>query len=107
MALTGDMRDGVGRSGEGAMSCVGVWFLGVQLAVLLPVGVVARVNLALPFRLPGTFLVGELLGVDCRRGDGDAGDSGRRKGELREGGVLYPRWEDLYGVVDWGRATVG
>ena len=28
-------------------------------------------------------LVGEGLGVDCRRGEGDAGLSGRRKGDAR------------------------
>lgn len=28
-------------------------------------------------------LVGDGVGVDCLSGDGDAGDSGRRKGEVR------------------------
>lgn len=28
-------------------------------------------------------LVGEAEGVDCRKGEGETGDSGRRKGELR------------------------
>lgn len=28
-------------------------------------------------------LVGDGFGVDCRRGEGDAGLSGRRKGEVR------------------------
>ena len=41
-------------------------------------------------------LVGEGfgLGVDCLRGDGDAGDSGRRKGEDR--GDPYDSGEGLY-----------
>ena len=39
-------------------------------------------------------LVDAAVGMDWRRGDGDAGDSGRRKGELR--GEPYPRGEGLY-----------
>lgn len=47
-------------------------------------------------------LVGELVGVVCRNGDGDAGDSGRRKGELRDGGEPYPNGDGLYDVeTDW------
>lgn len=34
------------------------------------------------------FLVGEPVGVELRRGEGEAGDSGRRKGELRDDGTL-------------------
>lgn len=66
---------------SGAMGSAGVCALGVQLScerVLL--GVVGRAN------LPAAGLVGDAEGVVCRSGDGEAGDSGRRKGELREGG---------------------
>lgn len=34
----------------------------------------------------GAALLGEPVGVVYRSGDGDAGDSARRKGELRAGG---------------------
>lgn len=34
----------------------------------------------------GVALVGDPLGVVRRSGDGEAGESGRRKGELRVGG---------------------
>ena len=39
-------------------------------------------------------LVGDGFGVDCRRGDGEAGLSGRRKGDAR--GEPYERGEGLY-----------
>jgi hypothetical protein len=39
-------------------------------------------------------LVGEGFGVDCRRGDGEAGLSGRRKGDAR--GEPYDSGEGLY-----------
>ncbi len=40
-------------------------------------------SLEAPFVLPAGRR-GDVMGVaDCRRGDGDAGDSGRRNGELR------------------------
>ena len=43
------------------------------------------------------------VGVDCRSGEGDAGDSGRRNGELRwEPWDPYPRGEGLYPAgADW------
>lgn len=53
---------------------------------MLVVGVVGWANLDVSFKRPGAALVGELVGVVCRRGEGDAGDSGRLKGELRVGG---------------------
>lgn len=53
---------------------------------MLLVGVVGRANLDVSFKRPGAPLVGEPVGVVCRRGDGDAGDSARLKGELRVGG---------------------
>lgn len=68
---------------------------GVQL--LLGVGgVVGWVNRDVP--AGGPDLVGELLGVVYRNGDGEAGDSGRRNGELRDGGEPYPRGDRLYDV---------
>ena len=36
----------------------------------------------------GPASVVEVVGVERRSGDGEAGDSGRRNGELREGGEL-------------------
>lgn len=44
----------------------------------------AWVNLDAPG--PEAPLVGEVVGVVCRKGDGEAGESGRRNGELRVGG---------------------
>jgi len=47
-------------------------------------------------------LKGEDSGVFCcwRRGEGEAGDSGRRKGELR-GEPYCPSGEGLYDAVAW------
>lgn len=75
------------------MSCVGVCsrgdcIRGVQLSVALLVGVLGRVNLEFPLSGPGPSLEGDPVGVECRSGEGDAGDSGRRNGELRVGGEL-------------------
>ncbi len=42
-------------------------------------------------------LVGDPVGVEKRRGDGDEGDSARRKGEFRVGEDGYPRADALYG----------
>lgn len=51
-----------------------------------------------PFICP--CFVGDDEGVVCRSGDGDAGDSGLRKGELR--GELKPNGEGLYaGGIDY------
>lgn len=61
------------------------------------VGVVGLANLedVLP---KGPGLVGDPLGVvlTCRSGEGEAGDSGLRKGELRVGDDPYPSGEGLY-----------
>jgi hypothetical protein len=50
-------------------------------------------------------LIGELVGVVCRRGEGDAGESPRRNGELRTlGGDPKPKGEGLKVVeIDWGQ----
>lgn len=58
------------------------------------VGVVGLVNLdALP--LKGAGLLGDVVGVEYRSGDGDTGDSGRRNGELRVGEEPYPSDDGL------------
>ena len=75
-------------SGDGC--CVLVCPLGVRLSVV-PVGVDAA---NLEVLLDWADLDGDAKGVECcRSGDGDAGDSGRRKGELREE-PNPPPWED-------------
>lgn len=74
-------------SGDGC--CVFVCPLGVRLSVV-PVGVDAA-NLEELLVWPD--LAGDAVGVECLSGDGDAGDSGRRKGELREE-PNPPPWED-------------
>lgn len=66
---------------------------GVQL-FLGVVGVVGCGNLAAP--ASESVLVGELVGVVCRKGDGEAGDSARRNGEFRDGGEPYPNGDGLY-----------
>jgi len=66
-----------------AMLSTGVCALGVQLSCVL-VGVVGLANRLAP--ASGAAFVGDEDGVVCRSGEGDAGDSGRLKGELREGG---------------------
>lgn len=75
-------------SGDGC--CVVVCPLGVRLSVV-PVGVDAA-NFEELLVWPD--FDGDAEGVVCRSGDGDAGDSGRRKGELRED-PNPPPWEDL------------
>lgn len=78
------VRDGgSGLCGNAAIVSAGDCPLGVQLSWVL-VGVVGLANLDAP--LGGAALVGDPLGVVCRSGEGEAGDSGRRKGEPREGG---------------------
>jgi hypothetical protein len=66
--------------GDEFMSSNCVLPLGVQLSVAL-VGVLPCANLELALVCPA--FDGDAEGVDCRSGDGDTGDSGRRKGELR------------------------
>jgi len=44
--------------------------------------------------MPAASFVGDAAGVDDRKGDGEAGDSGRRNGELR--GDPYDRGDGLY-----------
>lgn len=60
----------------------GVFALGVQLGCVL-VGVVDLANRDAEPKGPA--FVGDPVGVVYRRGEGEAGDSGRRKGELRVG----------------------
>ena len=74
-------------SGDGC--CVFVCPLGVRLSVV-PVGVDAE-NLEEVLVWPD--LDGNAEGVDCRSGEGGAGDSGRRKGELR-GEPNPPPWDE-------------
>lgn len=74
---------------------------GVQLSfgvvgVVGVLGVTGCANRDVPASEP--FLVGEPVGVVWRNGDGEAGDSGRRNGELREGGEPYPKGDGLYDV---------
>lgn len=78
------VRVTAGRAGEIVISSAFVCALGVQLCVVVGVVGFANLDVVLP---KGPALVGEVVGVVCRRGDGDAGDSGRRKGELRVGEV--------------------
>lgn len=74
-----DNREG---DGEAISSFTGVLGFGVQLFCVL-VGVVALAKREVEPRGPA--FVGDPVGVVCRRGDGEAGDSARRKGELRVG----------------------
>lgn len=70
--------------------------LGVELSAAECVGVTGSVNLAAAVWKGVAPLAGEPEGVVCRRGElaeGEAGDSGRRKGELR--GDPYPSGEGL------------
>lgn len=78
-------RDDPNISGDGC--CVVDCPLGVRLSVV-PVGV-DTANLEELLVWPDF----DAVGVECRSGDGDAGDSGRRKGELR-GEPNPPPWED-------------
>lgn len=56
--------------------------LGVQLSAVATEAVDGGMpNLGAPFALPD--LDGDVNGLLCRRGEGDAGDSGRLNGELR------------------------
>ena len=66
---------------------------GVQLS---KVGVLAAPALYLVLPLASSGFDGEARGVVCRNVDGDAGDSGRRNGELR--GEPYPNGDGLYPV---------
>ncbi len=71
---------GAPRDAETGTSSTAVFPLGVQLLAALG-GVELFVSLGVPFIC--TFFVGDAVGVDWRSGDGDTGDSGLRKGELR------------------------
>lgn len=90
------------REGDaGISSATGVLGLGVQLGCVL-VGVVGLANRDVAPKGPA--LVGDPVGVMCRRGEGEAGDSGLRKGELRVGEEPYPKGEGLYVAgTDWKR----
>lgn len=70
-----------GLSGEEFISRVGV----SRVLLVGVVGVVGWANLDGPCT-PPVPLVGDVDGVVCRSGEGDAGDSALRKGELRAGG---------------------
>lgn len=70
--LVGDSNAVVAR-GVGFLGC------GVQLP-LSEMGVLASCSLE---GVLGMALVGEVVGVELRRGEGDEGDSGRRKGDVR------------------------
>jgi hypothetical protein len=84
--------------GEGSLCRVGVWRpRGVQVSASL-VGVDSRPSL--DGVVVVAILVGDGFGVDCRRGEGEAGLSGRRKGEDR--GEPYESGEGLYEAdIDW------
>ena len=58
------------------------------------VGVVSLANLEVDAP-NGPAFVGDPVGVVCRSGEGEAGDSARRNGELRVGEEPYPRGEGL------------
>lgn len=63
--------------------CTGVRPRGVQVSVsVVSVGVELCASLD-GVELVVAIFVGEGFGVDCRSGDGDAGLSGRRNGEVR------------------------
>lgn len=74
----GEIREGE----ETISSLTGVLGFGVQLGCVL-VGVVGLAKRDVEPK--GLVFVGDPVGVVCRRGDGEAGDSARRKGELRVG----------------------
>lgn len=67
-------------SGIFATSPLGVH---VSFDAVSVVGVEARCSLEGVDTVAVDILVGEGVGVDCRRGEGDAGDSGLRKGDDR------------------------
>lgn len=75
---TGDIREGE----EFISSLTGVLAFGVQLGCVL-VGVVGLAKREVEPKGPA--FVGDPVGVVCLRGEGDAGDSARRNGELRVG----------------------
>jgi hypothetical protein len=79
------------RSGEVLISRPGVVARGVQLSA---VGVLTELSLNLASRFIRTGFRDEAFGVVWRRGDGDAGDSGLRKGELRG----EPNWPNGDGL---------
>lgn len=70
----------VGDSGILATNPLGVH---VSFEAVSEVGVDARCSLNGVDMLAVDIFVGEGVGVDCRSGEGEAGDSGRRKGEER------------------------
>ena len=73
-----DSRDAGVRPARGVvLSAVGVPVVDAAAAVA------AAANREPPPMEPPAPLVGEPDGVDCRSGDGEEGDSGRRNGELR------------------------
>lgn len=80
------VRGAISREGDGEFisSFTGVLGFGVQLGCVL-VGVVALAKRDVEPKGPA--FVGEPVGVTVvfRRGDGEAGDSARRNGELRVG----------------------
>lgn len=81
----------------GVHESASTWFVGVELCANRE-GVVVDIVVA--------NFVGDGLGVDCLRGEGDAGDSGRRKGDAR--GEPYERGDGLYGVdIDMVAIVVG
>lgn len=93
---------------DGGDALVGVVMAGVFSSSLASdgslVGVVGLANLDVPLGVVAAALVGELVGVMCRRGEGEAGESPRRNGEFRTlGGDPRPRGEGLNVVeIDWG-----
>jgi hypothetical protein len=93
---------------DGGDALVGVVMAGVFSSSLASdgslVGVVGLANLDAPLGVVAAALVGELVGVMCRRGEGEAGDSPLRNGEFRTlGGDPRPRGEGLNVVeIDWG-----
>lgn len=79
--------------GEGSLSlATGVRPLGVHASG--SVGVEWLVSLEGVVDVVAIVLVGERFGVDCRKGDGECGDSGLRKGDAR--GEPYDRGDGLY-----------
>lgn len=78
------------------------WYVRVELSCSFE-GLVRGV-LAFDGERPDTPFVGEVDGVLGRSGDGEAGDSGRRKGEAR--GEPKERGEGLYGGRSCGKVLI-